>query len=227
MGVLVLILASLIPISGGSVLNFMPFYLVLSAFSHRLHKSFTELEVNRAKVVFISTLSNYEIITSTDRASVVNKLLKSFLSAAFIVLGSVVATGAASAADEPIYTGIFSSNAVGGYDTVAYFTEGKPLKGKKKFQTEYMDTKWRFASQENLDKFLADPTKYAPQYGGYCAWAMAGGYKASGDPEQWNIVDGKLYLNYDAKIKAKWEVDIPGFIVKADVNYPEVVGLNE
>ena len=156
-----------------------------------------------------------------------NKIFKTLISVVFLLLGGAVTAGAAAAADEPIYTGIFSSNAVSGYDAVAYFTEGKPVKGSKKFQTEYMDTKWRFSSQENLDKFLADPTRYAPQYGGYCAWAMAGGYKASGDPDQWKIVDGKLYLNYDAKIKAKWEVDIPGFIEKADVNYPEVVGLNE
>ena len=156
-----------------------------------------------------------------------NKFFKTIISVAFLVLGGAVASGTAAATDEPIYTGIFSSNAVSGYDAVAYFTEGKPVKGSKKFQTEYMETKWRFDSQQNLDKFLANPTKYAPQYGGYCAWAMAGGYKASGDPKQWKIVDGKLYLNYDAKIKAKWEVDIPGFIVKADVNYPEVVGLNE
>lgn len=155
------------------------------------------------------------------------KLFKSFFTAAFIALGSVVAAGAATAADDPIYTGVFSSTAVSGYDAVAYFTEGKPVEGSKKFQTNYMDTKWRFSSQENLDKFIADPTKYAPQYGGYCAWAMAGGYKASGDPEQWKIVDGKLYLNYNAEVKADWEVDIPGFIKKADVNYPEVVGLND
>lgn len=147
-------------------------------------------------------------------------LMKSILVAVALVFG-----GAAASADDQIYTGTFSSTAVSGYDAVAYFTDGKPTKGSKKFQTEYKGAKWRFSSQENLDTFLADPARYAPQYGGYCAWAMAGGYKASGDPEQWKIVDGKLYLNYDASVKAEWEQDIPGFIAKADVNYPVVVGL--
>ena len=116
---------------------------------------------------------------------------------------------------------------------MAYFTEGKPVKGSKKFKTKYMGAEWRFANQENLDTFLADPAKYAPQYGGYCAWAMGGaengtrGFAAKGDPKEWKIVDGKLYLNYDDKIRAKWEKDIPGFIAKADVFYPETVDLNE
>lgn len=160
--------------------------------------------------------------------------MKTFLSK--ILVSAILLVGmsaASSAADEPIYTGIFNNRAVSGYDTVAYFTEGKPVKGNKKFRTDYMDTEWRFSSQENLDLFLAEPAKYAPQYGGYCAWAMAGGdqtergYKASGDPKQWKIVDGKLYLNYDAEVKAKWDKDIPGFVARADVFYPTVVGLNE
>lgn len=134
-----------------------------------------------------------------------------------------------ASAGDAIYTGVFSSKAVSGYDTVAYFTEGKPVKGSKKFKTKYMGAEWRFSSQENLDTFLTDPQKYAPQYGGYCAWAMGGaengtrGFKASGDPEVWQIVDGKLYLNYDEDIYGKWTKDIPGFIEKADRFYPETV----
>ena len=120
------------------------------------------------------------------RASIVKQMISKILASALVLLG--ISVGAA-AADEPIYTGLFNNRAVSGYDTVAYFTAGKPVKGNKKFRTEYMDTEWRFSSQENLDLFLADPAKYAPQYGGYCAWAMGGGdngtrgYKASGDPE--------------------------------------------
>lgn len=159
-----------------------------------------------------------------------NQFISKILLSAMLLVGASVT---ASAADEPIYTGLFNNRAVSGYDTVAYFTEGKPVKGSKKFRTEYMDTEWRFSSQDNLDLFLADPARYAPQYGGYCAWAMAGGdngtrgYKASGDPKQWKIVDGKLYLNYDASVKADWEQDIPGFIEKADRFYPVIVGLDE
>ena len=157
-------------------------------------------------------------------------MISKILASALVLLG--VSVGA-TAADDPIYTGLFNNRAVSGYDTVAYFTAGKPLKGKKKFRTEYMDAEWRFSSQENLDLFLADPAKYAPQYGGYCAWAMGGGdngtrgYKASGDPEQWEIVDGKLYLNYNEEVKGKWVQDIPGFIEKADRFYPTVVDLND
>ena len=148
-----------------------------------------------------------------------------------IALSLVFAGSVAAVADDPIYTGVFNSRAVSGYDTVAYFTEGKPVKGSKKFKTEYMGAEWRFSSQENLDLFLAEPAKYAPQYGGYCAWAMGGaesgkrGYTASGDPKVWKIVDGKLYLNYDKSIYDKWVVDIPGFITKADKFYPETVDL--
>lgn len=158
------------------------------------------------------------------------QMISKILASALVLLG--ISVGAA-AADEPIYTGLFNNRAVSGYDTVAYFTAGKPVKGNKKFRTEYMDTEWRFSSQENLDLFLADPAKYAPQYGGYCAWAMGGGdngtrgYKASGDPEQWEIVDGKLYLNYNEEVKGKWVQDIPGFIEKADRFYPVVVDLND
>ncbi len=133
----------------------------------------------------------------------------------------------AAAEEDPIYTGLFNDRAVGGYDAVSYFEDGKPVKGDKKFSLTYMGAEWRFASAEHKQMFEANPTKYAPQYGGYCAWAMARGYAASGDPKEWRIVDGKLYLNYDAKIKAKWEKDIPGFIVKADENYPKLTGREE
>ena len=136
-------------------------------------------------------------------------------------------TGATAvhAKEDAIYTGIFNDRALSGYETVAYFTDGKPVKGSKKFKTEYKGAEWRFSSQENLDKFLANPTAFAPQYGGYCAWAMGRGYTAEGNPKHWKIVDGKLYLNYDASVKKEWEVDIPGFIAKADVNYPNLVEL--
>lgn len=128
-----------------------------------------------------------------------------------------------SAGEDPIYTGWTNSRAVSGYDTVAYHTEGKAIEGKKQYQTEYMGAEWRFASQENLNLFLENPDKYRPQYGGYCSWAVARGYTASGDPEEWKIVDGKLYLNYNAEVKAKWEADIPGFIQSADKTFPTLI----
>ncbi|MCP5161710.1 MAG: YHS domain-containing protein [Hahellaceae bacterium] len=126
-------------------------------------------------------------------------------------------------AKSPIYTAFFSDLAVSGYDTVAYFTEGKPVKGESSFSTEYQGAKWLFSSQAHLDKFKAEPQKYAPQYGGYCAWAVANNDTAKGDPLQWYLQDGKLYLNYDAEIRAKWLKDKDALIIKADANWPAVL----
>lgn len=116
----------------------------------------------------------------------------------------------------------FKGVAIKGYDPVAYFTDGKPVEGSSDYQYEWMGAKWRFASKANLDAFAANPEKYAPQYGGYCAYAVSQGGTADIDPESWKIVDGKLYLNLSAKVKAIWEKDIPGYIAKADANWPKV-----
>lgn len=141
------------------------------------------------------------------------------------LFSAVMVSATAQAGEDQIYTGLFNNRAAGGYDVVAYFSDGKPVKGSKKFQTEYRGAEWRFVSQAHLDAFLKAPEKYAPQYGGYCAWAMGRGYAAKGDPEVWRIVDGKLYLNYDESVREKWEMDIPGFIAKGNVNYPKLVDL--
>ncbi len=131
--------------------------------------------------------------------------------------------GAALAKDPPVYTGLFSSVAVSGYDPVAYFTAQKPVKGDPKISTQYQGAEWHFSSAENREKFLAAPERYAPQYGGYCAWAAAQGYTASADPARWKIVGDKLYLNYDADVQKKWEASIPEFIQKADKNWPKIL----
>lgn len=137
---------------------------------------------------------------------------------------AVLPAAFAHAKDAPVYTGTFSSLAVGGYDPVAYFSEGRPVKGDRQFTLKHLGAEWRFASAANRDAFAADPQKFAPQYGGYCAWAVSQGYTASGDPQHWRIVRGKLYLNYDAEVQKKWEADIPGFIAKADRQWPAVLG---
>jgi YHS domain-containing protein len=124
------------------------------------------------------------------------------------------------AKDPPIYTALFSKTALGGYDAVSYFTDQRPVKGVAQFVAPYKGAEWRFSSLENRDKFLADPERFAPQYGGYCAWAVSQGYTASGDPLRWKIVDNKLYLNYDADVQKKWEKSIPEFIKSADRNWP-------
>lgn len=147
----------------------------------------------------------------------------------FFILGLMVSmlmlpVAEVHAAEKPIYTGFFSKLAVGGYDTVAYFTDKKAVKGDSQFTTEYLGAQWQFSSAANRDAFVADPKRYAPQYGGYCAWAVSEGDTASGDPKLWHIVDGKLYLNYDVDVQKKWKMDIPGHIQKADKNWPAVLG---
>jgi YHS domain-containing protein len=130
----------------------------------------------------------------------------------------------AQARDADVYTGLFSSLAVGGYDAVSYFKQNQPVKGKPEFTFDYKGAKWQFASAENLNAFKANPAAYAPQYGGYCAWAVSQGYTASGDPLVWNIVGGRLFLNYDKSVQATWSKDIPGHISRADKNWPGVLG---
>lgn len=149
--------------------------------------------------------------------------MKSLLAGFAVLAASLFAAVPASAREAEVYTGTFSSLAVGGYDAVAYFKIGKPVEGTAQFATEYKGATWRFASNENLDAFKANPTAYAPQYGGYCAWAVSQNYTASGDPNVWKIVNGKLYLNYDKSVQAKWEKDIPGLIAKAEKNWPGVL----
>ncbi len=151
------------------------------------------------------------------------KLVSKFVAIGIFLAGLVALASPAQAVD-PIYTGYFSNLAVSGYDPVAYFTEGRPVKGNSSITHSYMGAQWRFASEENKALFVEAPDQYAPQYGGYCAWAVSQGYTASADPEQWSIVDGKLYLNYDANVQRRWQKDIPGFIAAADENWPSIRG---
>lgn len=141
---------------------------------------------------------------------------------ALVALGLVALAQGASAADR-IYTGFLSDTAVGGYDTVAYHTEGRPVEGSKDHTTQWRGATWRFASEESRAKFEADPERYAPAYGGYCAYAVAQGTTAPGDPEVWKIVDGRLYLNVNEDVARRWKKDIPGYIEKADANWPGVL----
>ena len=134
-----------------------------------------------------------------------------------------LATPSVGFAKDEIYTN-WRGLAIRGYDPVAFFQDGMPAKGSKEFELTWKEAKWRFASAENRNLFEADPEQYAPQYGGYCAWAVAEGYTASVDPENaWEIVEGKLYLNYDKEIQEKWAKDIPGNITRADANWPGVL----
>lgn len=115
-----------------------------------------------------------------------------------------------------------SGLALKGYDPVAYFSEKKPVRGKPEFTATHEGTTYRFASATNRDAFAAAPAKYAPQYGGYCAYGMASGYKAPIEPDAWTVVDGKLYLNYNQSVRSRWAGDVPGYVRKADANWPTV-----
>lgn len=114
-----------------------------------------------------------------------------------------------------------------GYDVTAYFTDGKVVRGNAAHQLQYKGATWRFVSAEAQARFQANPVAYAPQFGGYCAWAVSQGYVAPGDPEQWKIVDGKLYLNFNARAKELWEADQADAIKRGHANWPAVLTKNQ
>ncbi len=113
--------------------------------------------------------------------------------------------------------------AIKGYDPVAYFVDGAPRKGKAEFTVEHEGVRWRFASAENKAKFEADPAKYKPVYGGYCAYGVAQGYLVKIEPDAWTIREGKLYLNYDKSIQRRWEKRPDSYISKANTRWPKLI----
>lgn len=150
----------------------------------------------------------------------VQRIRRAVLTALFIT-ALLVPTGTALALD-PVFS-TYLGGAIRGYDPVAYHAEGKPVAGKRAHRVEWKGATWSFASAENKALFEGDPEKYAPRYGGYCAWAVSQGYTASIDPDAWSIVDGKLYLNYSLGVRDQWSQDIPGNIAKGDVNWPKLL----
>ena len=137
----------------------------------------------------------------------------------FIVTAAIAVSGFDASAGEFFEKG---GAVLRGYDPVAYFKEDKPVKGSPSHKAEYKGSTFHFASKANREAFAANPAKYAPQYGGFCAFGTAAGYKAAIDPAAFTIVDGKLYLNYNREVQREWSKDIPGFIAKADRNWPAV-----
>ncbi len=112
--------------------------------------------------------------------------------------------------------------AIAGYDVVAYFTEKKPVKGDKNNSFTWQGAEWYFSSEENLEKFKANPLKYAPQYGGNCAYAAAKNKLARISPQAWTIYQDKLYLNYSLSVRSAWEKDKDGYIKSADKFWPNL-----
>jgi hypothetical protein len=143
---------------------------------------------------------------------------------AFIgAIGPAFAPSQALADKAPVWSGLGSNAAIRGYDPVAYFTANRPTRGDARYFATWNGARWHFASAANRAAFVADPTLYAPQYGGYCAWAVSQGYTAGIDPNAWRIVNGKLYLNYNRSIQERWEQNIPGNIAAANRNWPSVL----
>jgi len=138
-----------------------------------------------------------------------------------LILAAALAAAPALAQKPEVFTD--TGAAIRGYDPVAYFTEGKPVRGEADHTHQWNGATWRFASKQNRDAFAAAPEKYAPQYGGYCAYGVSNGYTVSTAPEAWSVRDGKLYLNYSTGVRQKWLEDPAGYIRKADGNWPKAL----
>ena len=122
---------------------------------------------------------------------------------------------------DPVYS--TKKGAIKGYDPVAYFTAGEATKGDQSIKYEWNDATWYFSSEENKNVFKADPEKYAPQFGGYCAYAVSQGYTYSSSPDAWKIVDDKLYLNFNKDVQKKWLANQSELIKQAEANWPKVI----
>ena len=130
----------------------------------------------------------------------------------------------ATAENPMLFTDFRTGVAINGYDPVAYFTQGEPRQGDPAFAYEWNGATWHFASAEHRDAFAADPERYAPKYGGFCAYAVAKGNRVPADPKVWSIVDDRLYLNLSPNVQKVWEEDRRDYILAADRNWtPEIV----
>lgn len=114
--------------------------------------------------------------------------------------------------------------AIKGYDPVAFFKESKPVKGADSLSYTWKEATWLFSNRQNLEAFKANPDKYAPQYGGYCAYGLSQGHKAPTQTDTWTVVNDKLYFNYNSKVKELWTKDQPALIKTADEKWPEIKG---
>lgn len=152
-----------------------------------------------------------------------NKRVFSLLAMLSIVFSSF---SAVAASEDPIETGTFNNKAIYGFDTVAYFTQNAAVKGDESISTQWRGATWYFSSNEHKALFDANPEQYAPQYGGYCSYAMSKGRFVGVDEEAFTIYNGKLYLNYSKSVREDWLEDKDSFIEKADKEYADNVDLS-
>lgn len=150
---------------------------------------------------------------------------RNYLMLAAAAMAAPLALAAPALADGGVYVGVEAEAAVAvdGYDAVSYFQDnGVPVMGDARYSVMYNLAEWHFANQANADAFKANPTAFAPQFGGHCAWAMSRGSLAPGDATLYKVVDGKLYLNFNEAVQKTWLGDIPGFIAQADPAWEKV-----
>jgi len=140
----------------------------------------------------------------------------------YVLLISLFLFGGPANAEDPVFT--TEAGAIRGYDPVAYHVEGRPVRGKPDILFVWQDAEWHFSNTANRDTFAANPEKYAPRYGGFCAYGTSRGYKVSTQPEAFAIVGGALYLNYDLDVQKTWNKDRPGYIEQADANWVTLKG---
>lgn len=151
-----------------------------------------------------------------------SKLLRAALAVVLglgLVTGGVTGAGAFSNQSKAPVNMDEKGLALRGYDPVAYFTAGTPTPGTAEFNAKHDGATYQFSSAANRDAFTKEPAKYTPQFGGFCAFAAALSKKFDADPNIWKIVDGKLYVNFNADVAQKWNADVPGFIQKANANW--------
>jgi YHS domain-containing protein len=156
-------------------------------------------------------------------ASTLSRFRRTF-AASFVAL---LITGLAYAGTPITAVNTEQGLAIKGYDPVAYFTDAKPIQGSAQFSATYQGAVYHFVSEEHRDRFIAEPAKYAPQYGGYCAYAMALNTIADIDPDEWAIIDGRLYLNNNFFSQTLWSFNKRGNISRGDRNWPSVPKLGE
>lgn len=139
------------------------------------------------------------------------------ISAVLLLVDSVLA------ASPEVFTGLVEGTAAGGFDAVSYFQGDTPRRGEMVNSFDWQGAKWLFATPENLAAFKTEPEKYAPQFGGYCAYAVSKGATAKGDPEVFTVLNGKVYFNFSKSVQVLWRQDVPGNIAKAEANWPKVL----
>ena len=164
-----------------------------------------------------------QLVTRFAGSSVLFGSTGAVLFAALALLMAMNMTQSAVAGSKPLVNTLGSPGvAIKGYDPVAYFESGGPRKGKAEFTLQHAGVRWRFASAENKAKFEADPAKYTPVYGGYCAYGVSQGYLVKIEPDAWAIRNGKLYLNYSKSVQQLWEKRPDSYIAKADKRWPKL-----